>query len=108
MPAESAADRAGYFDTDEFGVAATYTVAGGSGATLNGILIEESDRAFGERVAIVEAPLFRARTADIPTGAAGGERSGDQLTIGTRAFYVRAIDPDGTGLTELTLEEITL
>ena len=37
MAVESAADRAIFFNVDDFGTAASYTPSGGSAATVNGI-----------------------------------------------------------------------
>lgn len=108
MAAESAADRASFFDIDEFGVEASYSAAAAdSAATVNGILREASRDEFNDRVLTREAPTFQCRAADLPAGAAPGEHTGDTLTISGRVFFVRAIMPDGTGLAELVLEEQT-
>lgn len=114
MAVESAADRAAFVNADEFGAQATYTPAGGAGVTISGILIEPSERVLGEPgLSMSEAPEFTVRSADLPTGARGGEHGGDQLAIpgsspGTdRRFRVRLIEPDGTGMSRLTLTELS-
>jgi hypothetical protein len=50
MPVESAADRAAFFNADEFGLAATYTPPGGGAGVACTILVNKADAqaAFGQ------------------------------------------------------------
>lgn len=100
MGAESASDRASFFDTDDFGVAALWNGT----TTVNGIFDSkfipvnvDTDVA----VAVESAqPMFRTRTADVSTVA-----QGDTLVISGTTYDVVGIQPDGTGMIDLILEE---
>lgn len=102
MPVETTADRLEFFDADEFGVAVSYTVDGGSPVTINGMFDNAmSFNQLGEAGIVAAAPSLTVRTSDLPSGS--GE--GDAVTINGIPYQVAA-DPldDGTGITELTLE----
>lgn len=102
MAVESATDRAVFVDTDDFGVAATYTPSGGVAATVNGIFDNdfiEVDAGGGVGVAL-QQPRFHCRTADVSTAA-----EGDAITINSVAHTVRIVQDDGTGMTMLVLEK---
>lgn len=103
MPVESDADRAAFFDPDEFGKEAQYRTALGASATINGMLMKPSiDVAMGNIVAVDAAPIFVCRTIDLPVSASGGA-GGDELEIGAEIYLVVSIKSDGTGLTRLEL-----
>lgn len=102
MAVETATELSIFFDTDDFGVAATYTPSGGSAATVNGIF----DNAFfevqsgGEVSVAMEQPTFVCRTSDVPSAA-----EGDALTVNAVAHTVRVVQVDGVGTTTLILEQ---
>lgn len=104
MPVESAADRAVFVNTDDFGVASSYTLAaGGSASTINGIF----DAAYAEVEVETEigitstGPAFICRTADLPSGYGAG----DSIVIDSTTYKVRVFKPDGTGMSVLKLEK---
>ena len=92
-----------FFDTDDFATASSYTPSGGSASTINGIFDNEFfevDPPSG--VGVVSAqPRFICTTADLPSGAAAG----DAIMVGSAAYTVRVIQPEGTGVTTLDLEK---
>jgi len=102
MAVESAADRAAFVNPDEFGSAATWTLAAGGQSSLNGVFSEGAAPGVDRNAALApRVPAFFCRTADLPSGAAPG----DKLTIGARAFRVLSIlDPDATGMTAVDLD----
>ena len=96
MAVESAADRAIFFDVDDFGTAATF-----AGGTVNGIFDNdfiEVETGAGVGVAL-QQPRFICRTADVSSAA-----EGNAITIGGTAYTIRIVQPDGTGMTTLILE----
>lgn len=101
MAVESAADLAAFFDSDDFGVAATYTPNGyphpsSKSRTVNGIF----DREFAV-VGDVEsfAPVFLCAGSDVSDVTHGAS-----LRVEEDDYKVRGIEPDGTGMTRLVLE----
>lgn len=107
MAVESAADRAAFFDTDEFGQAAEYRPDVGPSVTVNGIYdVQYVDLLDGETGVPIEGRrrTFECRTADLPSDAGHGDR----LIIGTEHFTIRGRRPDGEGVTVLVLEEVDL
>lgn len=101
MAVESATDRAIFVDVDDFGTAASYTPAGGSASTVNGIFDNdfiEVETGAGVGVAL-QQPRFHCRTADVSSAA-----EGDSITINSTAYTVRIVQDDGTGMTVLVLE----
>lgn len=103
MPVESAADRAVFTNADEFGVAATYTKAGGSPVAISGIYDNGAVDALDDPRIASSSPRFICRTSDLPVGAAAD----DALFVEGFAYAVRVIRDDGTGMSELQLEETT-
>lgn len=88
----------------DFGIAVSWTPAGGSAATLtalfdNAARIEADYAEAGGYVA--EEATLTLREADIPAGAA----KDDAVTVDSAAYLVKAILPDGTGLANVTLEK---
>lgn len=104
MPVESDEDRRAFFDADDHGVEATYAPAAGGSAAILGLFLDPSIDVTGfERAGGLDrAPVFVARTSDIPAGAVGGD-AGDMLTIGVVSYRVLNIRPDGTGMTRIEL-----
>ena len=100
MAVESAADRAEFVSTDDFGVAATYN----GSTTVNGIFDNEYLEAIEGALVGVEAsqPRFTCRTADVSSAA-----HGDTLAIAGVTYNVVGVEPDGTGMTTLELEDQT-
>lgn len=119
MPVETAADREGFYNTDEFGCEVSYTPVGGGSTTViagiwdsNTVLIDtESQVGVQSR-----APTFMCRVDDVTSGG----KYGDQIVV-TQAqllaagldpdpagtYLVKVIEPDGTGMVTLILEKQT-
>ena len=105
MAVETATDRAAFVNPDEFGLEAVWTPAGEEAASLNAVFDEASETRFAGPGVDVVAPMIVVRTADIPENAAAGEYSGDRILISGRTFIPRTIEPDGTGMSRVLLEE---
>lgn len=91
-----AEDLTPFFDTDDFGVAATYN----GSTTVNGIF-DNGFSAIGNDPGIEGSlPTFTCRTADVPSAV-----QGDTLTISAVAYTVVGVHPDGTGVVTLALSE---
>jgi len=103
MAVETADDRAVFFSVDDFGVAATYTPSGGSPVTVNGIFDHDyyAADAGGSVAVAIEQPRFLCRTADVASAA-----EGDALTVNSTNYTVKVVEADGTGVTNLVLEEV--
>lgn len=102
MSVESADDRLAMLDADEFGVSATWTPSGGSATAVDGIFDNEfrsTDIGAGAEIA-TDDPHFLCRTADV-----SGIVEGDALVVSGVSYTVRVVMADGTGMTELVLEE---
>lgn len=101
MAVESAADRAVFVNPDEFGVAATWTLAAGGQSSLNGVFSDALAEGVARNQSLAtRVSGFFCRTADLPSGA----KAGDRLAVAGRAFRVVSIhDPDGTGMTAIEL-----
>ena len=98
MAIESAGDRLAFLDADEFGIAATYN----GSATVYGIFENDYFDGMTEGGVSVEAsqPRFSCRTADVSSAA-----HGDTLLLGGTTYNVVGVQPDGTGMTMLLLED---
>ena len=98
MAVETADERAIFFNVDDFGVAATY-----NGGTVNGIFDNEFFEAdAGGMVAVaIQQPRFLCRTSDVSAAA-----EGDGIVINSVSYVIRVVQPDGTGMTTLVLEEV--
>ena len=101
MAVESAADRAVFVDPDDFGEAITWTV-GATPSTLNVLAAAGTLQLEGiENPGVLDSrAAFVCREADVPAGAGHG----DAVTFRTVAHTVKAIEPDGTGMTLVRLE----
>ena len=85
----------------DFGVTATYTPDGGSAVSITGIrddIYQEVE--LGIAGVAASEPRFLAKTTDVASAA-----EGDTLTIGSDSYIIRVVMNDGTGMTELVLEE---
>lgn len=103
MAVETATERAIFFEPNDFGDAATYTPAGGSATTVNGIFDHAAAEidAGGAVSVIAEQPRFVCATSSLPSAA-----EGDAMVIKTISYVVRVVFNDGTGTTELFLEKV--
>ncbi|MGA0081655.1 MAG: head-tail joining protein [Sedimenticolaceae bacterium] len=100
MPVESADDRAAMLA--DFGEAVTYTVQGGSAATITGIFDNQYVEvdAGGEVGFAVQQPRLTVRTADVPNCT-----EGDTFVVGGVTYLSRIVQDDGTGITLVALEK---
>lgn len=101
MAVESASDRLIFFNTNDFATSATYTVQGGSAATIKGIYDNGfSEVDLGGTVAVSSTdPQFTCRTDDVSSAS-----EGDAIVINSTNYTVRRVEDDGTGVTVLFLE----
>ncbi len=100
-PVETEADRAGFFNADEFGQLATIR-----GQEIAGFFDEPSE--FVDSLAPVSvqstSPIFQCQSALLPSDLEEGEPISVTRTDGTPfAGEVVTVEPDGFGLTELQL-----
>ena len=101
MTLETASDLASFFDTDTHGTVVTYTPSGGSGTSINVIfnneylMIDE-----GETGVSSTLPVITCRTSDVSSVAID-----DTFLIGSTTYKAKIIRPDGTGVTEIQLQE---
>lgn len=103
MSVETDADRLALFA--DFGVAATWTPAGGGDPVS---LIGLFDNATAARTRFAEdlpvettEATLTVRAVDLPADAARD----DPVSLAGVAYRVKAIEPDGTGLAAVALEE---
>lgn len=94
-------DLSQFFQTDDFAVTGTFTPAGGSEATVYGIFDNLSSDDLRVSTSL---PIFQCATADVAPllvdavlTLSGSFADGD--------YFVRVKRPDGTGISELTLEK---
>jgi hypothetical protein len=99
---ESAADRAAYIA--DFGVTVAWKV--GAAAPVSGMALFDNGtipQAMQDTIAAQNTRgTLTLRTADVPSGA--GDES-DVITINAVTFRPKALLPDGTGMTVVTLEQ---
>ena len=101
MAVETDTQRAIYFDTDEFGTSATFTdVSAGTSSTVKGIFDKDSQEIIGmSDVGIMEdVPTFHCVTTDVSAAVFN-----DTMVIRSTTYKIKKIEPDGTGMTKLTL-----
>ena len=100
MAVETADDRA--LLLADFGVAATFTPAGGGASTAVTVIFDNAYEAVdvgGGSTFAVTQPRVTARTSDVATATEGATLAIDGVT-----YTVRVVMPDGTGITEMMLE----
>jgi len=92
-----------FFGVVDFAVAATYTPSGGSPVTVNGIFDNEFFEAdAGGMVGVaIQQPRF-----DCSASSVSGALEGDTIVINSVNYVIRVVQPDGTGITTLVLEEV--
>jgi hypothetical protein len=88
-------DLSGFFSTADFAVAALYNGA----TTVNGIFDAAYEEPLGNAVEGA-APIFQCAAADLLSVA-----HGDTFLINAKTYKVRGVEPDGTGVMLLRLEE---
>lgn len=100
MSVESAADRAGFLA--DWGVSVSWVV-GVTASTLTGILHAGTVRVAADDGAdILNARAsLQVRSADVPASAGAG----DAVAIAGTDYLVKSIEPDGTGMSVVLLEE---
>lgn len=97
MAVETAADRLSFFDTEEFGVDASYQVSGGESATLKGIFDSPHFSVRLEHADVSDdRPSFFSRASDLPVGASAD--GADEITIEGTTYKVATFEPDGQGM----------
>ena len=114
MALEFDADFDGYFDNSYgHGVAATYTVSGGSATTIKVILEDEYLSVDGLTVGVEgSTPVAYCKTKDVSSASHGDtlafsaqtDLDGNTLK-GAKTYSVVNVQPDNTGITALILQE---
>lgn len=107
MAVEDDADRAIFFDDDDFGVVATITPNGGAPFSAQGLFSEppstngiKQENGYSNQVALSGGkPTFRARTIDLP-GVKNGRAT---VVIGGVEFQAFDVKHDGYGTTIIQL-----
>jgi hypothetical protein len=84
-----------FFDTDDFGVAATI-----GATTVNGIFENQFLGVPGEAAVAASTPTFTCQTSALPAITRGST----QATISAVTYTIVGVHPDGTGVTLLVLE----
>ena len=102
MSVETDNERSIFFDTNDFGVSATYTPSGGTASTISGLFDNEAeDIATGGDIDLVfTIPIFTCKTSDVVSAAFG-----DALVVNSTTYAIRKVEADAQGVTRLTLEE---
>ena len=99
MAVETAADRLEMLS--DFGESVTYTPDGGSPSTITTIFDDTfEDLQIGEAGLSTGKPVCLCRTADVSDATEGAT-----IQRGAVIYTVRIVMADGTGMTELQLEE---
>lgn len=100
MAVESASDRAAFANTDEFGTAATYTLAAGGDTALDGIFSTPHADGLARNPGLsTPKPEFLCQSSDLPAGA----KEGDRLAVGGGTYRVLDLRADQTGMTVILL-----
>jgi len=103
MAIETDTQRAIYFNTDDFGSSATLTdVSAGTSSTVKGMFDKDSQEIIGmSDVGIIEdVPTFHCVTSDVSSAVFD-----DTLLVSSVTYKIKKIEPDGTGMTKLTLSK---
>lgn len=93
MAVESAADRAIFVSTDDFGVTATYTPSGGAPASIPVIL--DQPHSIGDLGAL--GALQIGFTVTVRADDVASPAKGDAIAIGSRSFLVTRCEQDISG-----------
>lgn len=100
MALETAQDLLNYFDTETHGVTASISIDGTS-SSISVILNNEYFAIAGESVDIDGTqPVVTCRSSDVT-----GVDTDDTITISSITYNITNIQPDGTGVTVLILQD---
>ena len=100
MALETAQDLENFFDTETHGSTATVTI-NGTGSSINVIINKEYFAIAGESVDIDGTqPVVTCRSSDVT-----GIDTDDTITVGGVTYNIVNIQPDGTGVTVLILQD---
>lgn len=98
MSAETAADRLAFFDLDDFAVCAVWKDDTGK---VKGNVQGQFRNEFVDALTVEsQTPTLQCRASDID-----GIVHGHTMTIDSTVYTVYGVQPDGTGITMLVLEE---
>jgi hypothetical protein len=101
MALETENDQLGFLDTETHGLTVSYTPSGGSASNIKAIVNDEYFGIDGDSVDIEGKQIFlTCRTSNAPNAA-----HGDTFAFESKTFKVVNVRPDGTGFTEMVLEE---
>lgn len=101
MALETDSDRLAFLDTETHGLTVSYTPSGGSATSIKAIVNDEYLGIEGDSVDIEGKQIFLVcRSGDVPNIA-----HNDTFGFESKTFKVRNVRPDGTGFTEMLLEE---
>ena len=100
MALETAQDQLNFFDTDTHGSTATVTI-NGSGSSISVIINKEYFAIAGESVDVDGTqPVVTCRSSDVT-----GIDTADTIAIDGVTYNIVNIQPDGTGMTTLILQD---
>ena len=100
MALETAQDLENFFDTETHGTSATVTI-NGTGSSINVIINKEYFAIAGESVDVDGTqPVVTCRSSDV-----SGIDTDDTITIDSVTYNIVNIQPDGTGVTVLILQD---
>ena len=100
MALETAQDLENFFDTETHGSTATVTI-NGTGSSINVIINKEYFAIAGESVDVDGTqPVVTCRSSDVT-----GIDTADTITIDSVTYNIVNIQPDGTGITVLILQD---
>lgn len=100
MALESAQDLLNFFDTDTHGTTASISIDGSS-SNISVIINKEYFAIAGESVDVDGTqPVVTCRSSDVT-----GVDTDDTITIDTVTYNIVNIQPDGTGVTVLILQD---
>jgi|TARA_Y100000289_G_scaffold41463_1_gene41095 hypothetical protein len=100
MALETAQDLENFFDTETHGSTATVTI-NGTGSSISVIINKEYFAIAGESVDVDGTqPVVTCRSSDVT-----GIDTDDTITIDSVTYNIVNIQPDGTGITVLILQD---
>jgi len=93
-----------FLNTDDFAKAAVWTSQGGAATDINVIFDDEyTGTNLGTGEIDTAAPQVRAETSVVLTMA-----QGDVIVIDSTTYYVKSVQPDGTGVSMIILSKKAL
>lgn len=111
MPVETDADRAAFLDVDEFGAVASWSVGGNPPVDIpcifddDYLLLQAGDFDAGQEGS---QPRILVRSSDVPAGAGHGDAitvTSEVIPGGAASFVLVEMQPDGTGMSTMRLQE---